>query len=277
MTRWSDWDSFRKSAPIRVKGGIQAESKKGAFGNSWWAKRWIAVLESFNLGGRLERGRSYARKGQVLSIEVQKGEVKAKVQGSRPSPYAVSIAVKQLPQTVWKKAVEALCKQPMLVAKLLAGEMPEQIEDVFAAASAPLFPESSRDLKTNCSCPDDSNPCKHIAAVYYLLGEEFDRDPFLIFRMRGLERKELVEMLGPVKRMQAEAEETTEPLPLDPVAFWQGRPLPEGVLGELQAPAITAAYVKRLGGFPFWRGERPFIDALEEIYGGASNRLRLLL
>src|SRR6266851_8738497 len=93
---WWYRERFAPSRPCPAKGGIKAQSKRGQFGASWWARRWIAVLESFQIGARLGRGRSYARNGQVLSIEVGKGEVLAWVQGSRPDPYDVSIKVQEL-------------------------------------------------------------------------------------------------------------------------------------------------------------------------------------
>lgn len=279
MTRRSQWDAFRKRTPIRAKGGIKPGTKQGGFGKSWWAQRWTTMLERFDIGGRLQRGRSYAREGQVLSIDVQKGVVTASVQGSRPKPYTLTIEVKALPRAAWQRVAEELSKQPMSVAKLLAGEMPQDIEQTFAAASVSLFPSKRRDFTTSCSCPDTSNPCKHIAAVYFLLGEEFDRNPFLIFRMRGMEREELIELLAPASRIEYEEppEEQTEPLPADPAEFWQGQPLPESVLGEVQMPTMSAAFVKRLGGFPFWRGDEPFLETLEAIYREASERAATLL
>jgi len=181
MRRWGYYDYFKPSIPRAVKGGIKAQSKRGGFGESWWARCWIGVLESFNIGARLGRGRSYARNGQVLSIEIEKGEVKAKVQGSRSKPYDINIHVKTLSAADWRKLAKALSHQAIFLAKLLAGQMPEDIEKAFKGVGLSLFPEKLRDLKTDCSCPDWSNPCKHIAAVYYLLREEFDRDPFMIF------------------------------------------------------------------------------------------------
>src|SRR3972149_11915060 len=140
MGRWNDFHFFKPSIPRRVKGGIKAQSRRGAFGESWWAKRWIGVLESFNIGARLGRGRSYARKGQVLSIRVEQGKVNAEVQGSRPKPYKVSIQVKTLSAEDWKKVADALSKQALFTAKLLAGEMPDNIEEGFEAAKVSLFP-----------------------------------------------------------------------------------------------------------------------------------------
>jgi uncharacterized Zn finger protein len=272
-------DFFPRSRPRKAKGGIKAQSKRGGFGASWWAKRWIAVLESFNIGARLQRGRSYARGGQVLSIDIDKGEIEAKVQGSRPNPYAVSIQLKVIADADWGKLIEVLSGQALFAAKLLAGEMPQDIEQVFEEAELSLFPEKLRDLQTDCSCPDDSNPCKHIAAVYYLLGEEFDRDPFLLFKLRGLGREELMERLGSTGQRGAAQEAgpvaaaaPPEPLTADRAAYWGGGPLPEESADAVEAPPVAAAVVKRLGNFPFWRGGERFLDALEPIYKQASER-----
>ncbi|HZY83548.1 MAG TPA: SWIM zinc finger family protein [Gemmataceae bacterium] len=267
-------DFYPKSRPRKAKGGIKAQSGRGAFGKSWWAKRWVAVLEGFDIGARLGRGRSYARNGQVLSIDVAEGEVKAEVQGSRPTPYAVTVAVQTLTAAEWGRLLEALSGQALFVAKLLAGEMPQDIEQVFEAAKLSLFPERYNDLTTDCSCPDWSNPCKHVAAVYYLLGEEFDRDPFLLFRLRGLGRDELIKRLGsaaPSAEARAPAE-AAEPLPADAATFWSAPALPEDVFGEVRTPAASAGWPKRLGSFPFWRGGQRFLEALEPTYRGAAQR-----
>ena len=181
MAYWR-YENYEESRPRQVKGGIKAQSQRGTFGQSWWAKRWIGVLESFDIGARLSRGRSYARRGQVLSIDIDKGTVKAEVQGSRPRPYRVNVAVKTLVSEEWSKLADVLATRAIFSAKLLAGAMPENIEEAFKDVGLSLFPNKGSDLETDCSCPDWSNPCKHVAAVYYLLGEEFDRDPFLILK-----------------------------------------------------------------------------------------------
>jgi len=292
MSRWGYYDYFRPSVPRPTKGGIKAQSKRGGFGESWWARRWIAVLESFNIGARLGRGRSYARNGQVLSIEIERGEVKAKVQGSRSKPYDIKIQIKTLSSTDWKKLAKALSHQAIFLAKLLAGQMPEDIEKAFKGSGLSLFPERLKDLNTSCSCPDWSNPCKHIAAAYYLLGEEFDRDPFLIFKLRGMSREELVGLLGceskrldqtgdktvPKKGKQKsrfirEEEEKTslsEPLISDASRFWSWGNVSDDLFGGALIPPVPAALPRRLGNFPFWRGEERFLDAIEPIYVQAS-------
>jgi uncharacterized Zn finger protein len=273
---YREFFGFPKSQPRAAKGGIKAQSQRGQFGKTWWAKRWLEVLDRFDLGARLSRGRSYARRGQVLNIDVTDGKVKAKVQGSRPQPYNVTIAVKPLTPAEWKRVVKALGGQAVFAAKLLAGEMPQDIEKVFADVDLSLFPEKAKDLTTDCSCPDWSNPCKHVAAVYYLLGEEFDRDPFLLFRLRGMERDELLRQLGDVagkpEGEPAAPAETPEPLPSDPMAFWAAAKVPEEVYGAVEAPRVTAAWLRRLGAFPFWRGAQPLAEALEPVYRPAAER-----
>ncbi|MGB7923528.1 MAG: SWIM zinc finger family protein [Pyrinomonadaceae bacterium] len=271
MSRWGYWDYYEPKPARAVKGGIKAQSKRGAFGESWWAKRWIAVLESFDIGARLSRGRSYARKGQVVNVDISKGAVKAKVQGSSSRPYNVSIKVKALPEADWKKLARELSREALFAAKLLAGEMPQEIEQVFTQAGLSLFPAKLRDLETSCSCPDWSNPCKHIAAVYYLLGEEFDRDPFLVFKLRGMSREELSELLGTAPSAHAPIA-PRDAIVADADSFWRGSDLPADLFGEVNLPPISAALPKRLGNFPFWRGTERFIEAIEPVYAQASPR-----
>jgi uncharacterized Zn finger protein len=275
---WRYYEYFPKSTPRKARGGIKAQTKRGTFGQSWWATRWIAVLESFNIGARLARGRSYARGGQVLSIDIEEGRVTAKVQGSRPKPYQVAIQVTMLTKADWKKVAKVLSKEAIFAAKLLAGEMAENIDAAFQEAGVSLFPAKSKDLQTDCSCPDWSNPCKHVAAVYYLLGEEFDRDPFLIFKLRGMERQELVELLGHGAPAESAGSSLQEPLPepqplaADPIAFWGQTSVSEGSVEAVTIPPVAAALPKRLGNFPFWRSEESFLAAMEEIYRNASDR-----
>lgn len=282
------WDNFNRypkpSIPRPARGGIRAASQRGKFGESWWARRWIQVLESFNIGGRLQRGRSYARKGQVLSIDVRTGYVEAKVQGSRPQPYEVNIKVRPLMATEWKRLATELSRQSLFLAKLLAGEMPQDIERAFKDARLSLFPEKEKEISTSCSCPDWSNPCKHVAAVYYLIGEEFDRNPFLIFRLRGIEREAFVAMLGKGSPAKTQAAPTTkepppkaEPLAAKPREFWGTKQIAPNVLGDLTPAESAAALPRRLGNLQFWRGHQPLIRALEPIYQRASHRAGAML
>ena len=256
---YGGWGWYKPSRPIRTDKGIKARSRRGAFGESWWAKRWIAALEAFGWGSRLQRGKSYARQGQVLSIDFAGAKMKAKVQGSRPTPYNVSIEIKPLTDAQWEQVIDVLGRQAIFAAKLLAGEMPQDIETAFDAAGVPLFPRSARDITTACSCPDSANPCKHIAAVYYLLGERFDDDPFLIFQARGRTREQLITALR-ARRAAEAAPQPAEPAapPAEPepaladqlAVFYQAGAELETITAQIAAPAIDAAPLKQRGPAP---------------------------
>jgi uncharacterized Zn finger protein len=186
---------YPPSRPIKADGGIKARSKRGSIGEQWWSRRFIDVLESFGLQSRLSRGRNYARSGQVLSLSIGTGHVTAKVQGSRVKPYSVKLTVDPLTTRQWRRVEEALAARAVFRARLLAGEMPAEIEQVFADCGTPLFPHSARDLEMTCSCPDWEVPCKHLAAVCYVLAEAFDDDPFAMLAWRGKGREDLLAAL----------------------------------------------------------------------------------
>jgi uncharacterized Zn finger protein len=192
---------YPPSRPRAVANGLKARTARGVIGSSWWSRRFLDVLESFAMGGRLDRGRNYARRGQVISLEIGPGSVRSTVQGSRVRPYRVFIGLPTFSELVWAKAEIALSEQALPSAKLLAGEVPPELEELFAAAGAPLFPQTAHELDQRCSCPDGAVPCKHLAATFYLLAEAFDDDPFLILRWRGRDRETL---LGRLRELRAD-------------------------------------------------------------------------
>ncbi|MDZ7363833.1 MAG: SWIM zinc finger family protein [candidate division KSB1 bacterium] len=281
MSYW-DYFWFPRSVPKPVKDGIKTKSRGGSIGKTWWSKRWIEVLESFNMGARLGRGRSYARRGQVMAIDVQEGLVTAKVQGSRPKPYQIKIALKPLSPKDWHKVTEAMAEQAIFVAKLLAGEMPQNIEEAFEAAKVPLFPQSSRELETDCSCPDWANPCKHIAAVYYLLAEQFDDDPFLIFKLRGKSKEQLISELREKRAGAFEETTATEEaeiglaastIPLEEClgTFWEAGAELAAFSANPTLPEVEFAVLKRLGKSPFKVNNKNVSVLLERAYETVSR------
>lgn len=274
---WRD-EYFPPSAPLPARSGIKARNRRGDFASNWWGRRWLQTLESFNLASRLARGRSYARQGQVLRLEIAAGTVSALVQGSRPQPYAVSIKLAPTTDSQWRKARYVIAGNLAIAAKLMAGQMPPEVEQCFADAGVPLFP-LPRDLRTACSCPDASNPCKHIAAVYYLLAEELDRDPFLLLRLRGITRQAFVALLdrtqaGPSRGLLHAGSEAkparTEPLAAGARQFWQGCSFSGGTYGSVEVLA-EAPLVKALGSLPFWQGEADFLDTVSRLSLGAAR------
>jgi len=267
------------SGPRAAKAGIRAYSRRGGFAQSWWGRRWVAVLDGLGLGGRLNRGRAYARRGQVLDIEVAPGRVTATVQGSRPDPYRVRLDVRTLAAAERSRLASTLRGQARFAALLLAGTMPDDVEAAFRDAGLTLFPERRGDLRTACSCPDAANPCKHVAAVYYLLGEELDRDPFLLFRLRGLERDDLLRRLrrpgGVAPHGRLAGTKAGAPSRNADGAelrrFWH-RDVPPVEFGAVTGAAGSAAQLKRLGRFPFWRGAVTLDEVLAPTYAAARSR-----
>lgn len=176
----------------------------------WWAQRWIDVLESFGYARRLARARVYAREGNVLSLEFKGAKVVARVQGTAPEPYKVSISLEPFSDEQWGYVVESMAERAIFSAKLLAGEMPQNIEEVFTSNGLSLFPFTKFDIRSRCSCPDPANPCKHIGAVYYLLGDRFSEDPFVLFQLRGRNKEQIIEALRQM-RSKTETASTANP------------------------------------------------------------------
>ena len=158
----------------------------------WWVERWLELLDSYRFKKRLERARSYAREGHVLSIEFENAQVLATVQGSEVEPYQVSLKLDPFNDEDWHYVITTLAEKAIYSAQLLAGQMPESIEKVFIKNGLNLFPFNLSDIRSNCSCPDKANPCKHIGAIYYQLADRFSEDPFVIFQLRGRTKSQIL-------------------------------------------------------------------------------------
>jgi len=266
----------RPTRAIATDQGVPSRSRRGAFVESWWAERWVAALERLMAPARLARGRRYARAGQVLSLSEQTGTVLAQVQGSRRTPYRVTIGLAPLSDAAWERVIAALARRPDLAASLLAGEMPHDIDEVFAKARASLFPTAPNHLRLHCTCPDWVDVCKHVGATCYLLGEQLDEDPFLLFRLRGRGQDEV--MAGLRRRVGGgsgadadanpagahDADDAAPPAtpaapgpsaahpaaaatPLDPAGFWSAPETPPRI--DLPAERPDLSLLRRLGPF----------------------------
>lgn len=271
----NNFQVFASSTPLKARGGIKARSSEGGeFGKNWWAKRWLLAMERLMDGARLQRGRRYARMGQVLSMNETGGDVVAKVQGSRPAPYKVIIGVSPFSDEQWEQVLDVLAERAIFAAQLLAGEMPPTIEEAFSAAGVSLFPARGGDLRTECSCPDWANPCKHIAATQYILADRFDEDPFLLFRMRGRTQENILQALR-LRRTGSDSAPEPEPQPEEEIGpaleegiqrFWEMGPGLEAFSVNVQQPQISLPLFKRLGEPDVARGH-----SLEENLGPALD------
>ena len=257
---WRDYPpQLRKLAP--PEHGIKVKK----FGSTWWGQRWITALE--RLGGgyaaRLGRGRSYARQGRVHDLSVNRGAVSARVTGSRATPYEVRIRLAPLDANAWGRAIQAMAAKARFAAALLAGEMPKEIDEAFSQAGTSLFPRSHEDLGTSCTCPDWANPCKHVAAVHYVLGDAFDRNPFLLFELRGRDKETVLTALrqlradlgepGRRSRPRKERPRTLPPARLRREGYESLRSPVDSIRFHISEPSASGAILRQLGTPPSWR------------------------
>ena len=229
------------------------------------------ALDCLGRGGRLTRGRSYARGGAVTKLEVNAGKITASVQGSQAKPYRVRVSVPQLSNTVWERVINVMAEQALFSAKLLAGEMPQEIEQAFEQAGVQLFPSSAAELINSCSCPDPVTPCKHIAAVYYLTGERFDEDPFLFFELRGRGRDQVIKALRARRADDAPAVAAPDleqgPKLADLLEhFYEPSGDLSAIEARIAAPTINGAILRRYGPPP-----AEITDKLVTIYRAMSE------
>ena len=189
----------KKCYPVRIPRyatGIRAQESRTGSGRSWWAKEWMRRLEAMGLKGRLGRGKNYALSGQVVSMSIEGSRVIAKIQGTRPDPYESTMRFRIPEGEARTRIVAAIRREPMLVARLLADDLPTEVDLIFRAEGYDLFPGGKLgpgryDMTTSCSCPDYANPCKHTSAALLILGEEVSRRPATLLELRGIGLEEL--------------------------------------------------------------------------------------
>ncbi|GAA2297400.1 SWIM zinc finger family protein [Actinomadura luteofluorescens] len=252
--------------------GLRARTRRGSIGARWWSRRFIDLVESFADAGRLQRGRAYARKGNVFDLRVDAHEVTAKVRGSAPEPYEVALGIEAIDEDGWRAVEAELASRALFRARLLAGEMPPEIEWVFAELGLALFPDSASDLHLMCDCPDWGDPCKHAAAVLYLLAEAFDDDPFLILQWNGRRRDQLLGALRRAAGTEPDPLEMREE-PLTAEGFWT----PPSGLARLRerppAPPVPPGFVLRLAAPPPVRvRRRALADVLAPAYEALAGQ-----
>lgn len=271
--------------------------KKSGTGNSktWWGQQFLAALESFTDPGRLSRGRSYSSDFRLKEFDIERdGLVFARVRGNKNAyfgvyeepTYTTTIEFQPISRPLWNAVVALIATKAGVLSKLMMNEIPDNIEESFQTLGLDLLPKGRKDCIAQCSCPDYSNPCKHIAGVYYRVAQELDRDPFLLFELRGLPREALREELAKSPLGVALSEEMGQAATVaEPVASLLTRPEPQPVpqnvtlrdfwLGQKRTPplppkaavTVPAILIKKQGDFPpFWHRENSFIEAMEEFY-----------
>lgn len=264
------------------------------FSRTWWGQKFIEAIEKLTDSGRLSRGKSYARGNKVKSFDIDGSLVIAQVRGSinpyfdvyQEPLYNTVIDFEPISKAKWAAAIALMASKAGLISRLLLNEIPNNIEDSFHTLGLHLLPASRDDFHTQCSCPDYSNPCKHIAGVYYLIAAELDRDPFLLFELRGLSRENLkaeleksplgqalsaelsAQQKPPVPVEHYYTQPQTQPVPNSSLKdFWQGKKRLPQTIEVASTAAVPAILVKKQGDFPaFWHRDNSFIEAMEGLY-----------
>ncbi|MEH1923709.1 SWIM zinc finger family protein [Nostoc sp.] len=236
----------------------------------WWSQQWLDLLDSYRFKKRLERARNYARQGNVLSIEFKGAKVLARVQGSEVEPYKVSLSLEPFTDEQWGYVIETMSQRAIFAAKLLAGEMPQNIEEVFTANGLSIFPFTLADVQSKCSCPDKANPCKHIGAIYYQLGDRFSEDPFVLFQLRGRTKEQIISDLrqlrsAKIKPNTTEAPDIQQSIPNNKYSvkidyFWQyNEPLESSLV--VIAPSTSETVLDVLGAIPLAKEEESAVNS----------------
>ncbi|MEH2159582.1 MAG: SWIM zinc finger family protein [Nostoc sp.] len=236
----------------------------------WWSQQWLDLLDSYRFKKRLERARNYARQGNVLSIEFKGAKVLARVQGSEIEPYKVSLSLEPFSDEQWGYVIETMSQRAIFAAKLLAGEMPQNIEEVFTANGLSIFPFTLGDVQSKCSCPDKANPCKHIGALYYQLGDRFSEDPFVLFQLRGRTKEQIISDLRQLRSAKIQPNTTDTPdiqqsIPNNKYSvkidsFWQyNEPLESSLV--VISPSTSEMVLDVLGAIPLAKEEENTVNA----------------
>ena len=274
---------------------------------TWWGERFLEALEQRMDYGRLSRGRAYSGPNRMLDFSIQGAKIKAKLRGNtnpyfgvyEEPEYRVSIQLKTIAKARWQSIIKDLAGNAAWLSRLILNEMPDNIQQVFVKHNANLLPgTSSQDLSTKCSCPDWANPCKHVAGTYYKVASLLDRDPFLLFELRGMEKSILHQNLAESPLGKALLSQITQPdaIPLEIVehrfthpgyedrkettfkTFWHGEtdcPSP----GNTQSYSpVSAALIKKQGAYPpFWDQDQSFVEVMEAVYQRISDKNKIIL
>ena len=271
--------------PRRVRSGVKLTGGEPAQG--WAAQRWIRKVESLADGETIKHGLEYATIGQTKKIEVEDGVVRASVQGRMTRPYQVNIEFKRFTPEQWERVIDAMVDQAKYAAMLLAGELPQNVEDLLDPLGITLFPSDEDEIHPTCTCVSKSKWCRHAGCAAYLLGDKLEADPFVVFELRGMPKQELLERLRqtratrsaghgpvPVYLPLAPAGVPTESAPLDERLddFWEIGAGVEHAQMPLRRAEVRQPLLRRLGPSPFKGSRFPLVGLLATCYDVISTR-----
>ena len=251
-----------------------------------WARQWLKSLESYQRFDEKGRRKGVARSGNVRDMQICPGIIRANVKGSRKSLYKVDIRLNTLSRDEWEKVLDALSDKAIFSAKMLAGEIPDSIEEVFTSLDVSLFPRTAGELTAGCTCGDEAKFCTHVEAVYHALALEFARNPFALFRLRGMDKDQIIEairkrritepetvmaenedMVGDEEFTEADDQGRCSQLASQSyVNYWTGRMKNNDIKFTIEPSLVEQSILKRLGEPPFFAGKMDMMRQLERDY-----------
>ncbi len=277
-------------SPRKVRGGIKLKGKEGPLVESWVGRRWMRAVENAAPIAAIADGVEYATLGQTRTLEIGLDGVHALVQGRAPRAYKVSITLEQYGHAEWDKIIAAIADEPALAARIVAGEMPVNIEDIFASFSLRLFPSDDHPARPTCSTCGDDVWCKHVVCACCLVAERLEENPFLIFELRGMSSDEVLERLrqrralsgavagaAPAYTQRPPASSDEEPtLPLDACLdrFWVAGDQLQELDTSIRRPEVSHALLRRLGLSPFKDARFPLVGLLATCYDTMSEAVQ---
>ncbi len=285
--QYASFRSSRKSLvnPRRVRGGVKLKLKAGETPQSWVTQRLLRVAETGGAENDVYKdGIEYARLGQTKRLTIEDTLCEGIIQGRSDKPYTATLGLKEFSVESQEQIIAAMADQVRYAAKLLAGELPSNIEDVFAPLGLKLFPAEPSDIDPKCSCPDwkeDQLWCKHTVCLTALLAEKLGDDPMMIFGLRGMPGQELIDGLrqkravgvqgpgpSPVlhQHVPGVSDVSSPPLEDSIDSFWEiGAELAE-LDTPISPPTVNCVLLRRLGPSPFVDGKFPLIGLMATCY-----------
>lgn len=275
------------ASPKRVRGGVRLRAQDANRATQWVFDRLMRVIERAASGPVLTEGIEYAKLGQTKRLAIEGGRVSASVQGRLSRAYITELKMVSFTSAQRDELVRAMAEQAIYSAKLLAGEVPPNIEDVFGPLGLKLFPSEPEDIESKCNCREAKPWCKHAVCTAVLLADRLSAEPLNIFELRGIPHETFAAMLrdrraltsqgpGPAIVYQPQIPGVSDlPAPtmeeqLD--RFWEAGPELEEIHAPLRAPEVSHVLLRRLGPSPFTGPRFPLLGLLATCYELISER-----
>ena len=278
----------RIDGPRRIKNGMRLSSREGPVARTSLASRWLKLFEERVDATSMHAGLEYARAGQIASLQILAGEIDARVQGTAARPYVVRIGVTALTEPQWQRLIDAMAVEAIHVAKLLSGELPPGLDELFAEHDSSLLPSAAA-LQLSCTCEaaaSSGGACKHMAAAGHLVADQLSDQPLLILTLMGMPAERLIERLRQARLLETQgvaSAHSQASLPAPPSGappleslledFWRGQGELEDVGSFTPRESVRHALLRRLGPSPL-QGKFPMVGLLASIYDAASEAAR---